>query len=65
MYHEMDIKRIILMNQHLDFEINLYYHSVGQVDYKFLMPIETEELNKFENRFFFFFSYHMFSSICW
>jgi hypothetical protein len=43
MYHEMDIQRIILMNQHLNFEISLHYQSVVQVDYEFLMTIETEE----------------------
>ncbi len=43
MIHEMDIKHIILMNQHLNLQINVHYHLVEPVDYKFPMPNKREK----------------------
>ena len=42
MYREMDIMRRVLMNQHLNFEINEHYHVVERQDCKFLMPIKKQ-----------------------
>jgi hypothetical protein len=38
MNHEMDIMRKVLMNRHLNFEINMDYLEVVHPDCKFLMP---------------------------
>jgi hypothetical protein len=66
MYHEMDIMRRVLMNQHLNFEINEYYHVVELMDCKFLMPIKKQIRKvKEKNKSLIIFYYYMFSCICW